>query len=216
MPQQFDCSFKAVENQGLEKVIILKRIFRCDTVKNDPSQIKAKMSEFGNRVLEDMWLTRGCPKSIVITGQPLECEGELRISRYGVPTTNDYDGIHMRGKLATQHYTGSMINILLDNLPGLKLASKIPVNVYGPTSYAAVLKNGCPAQQPKFNPSKSKKQFNPAQPQSVRNGWQGAPPGVTRNMVNNPATGTNNTPLGERYFYNVKTQNRFTSSVSGN
>ena len=59
------------ENKGLEKVIILKRVFRCDTIKDDPCQIK-----YGNRVLEDLWLSRGCPKNIVITGQPLECEGD--------------------------------------------------------------------------------------------------------------------------------------------
>ena len=31
------------ENKGLEKVVILKRIFRCDLPKNDPSQIKPRL-----------------------------------------------------------------------------------------------------------------------------------------------------------------------------
>ena len=50
---------RLTENKDLEKVIILKRIFRCDTIKDDPSQIKSKMSEYGNRVIEDVWLSRG-------------------------------------------------------------------------------------------------------------------------------------------------------------
>ena len=48
----------------MEKVIIVKRMFRCDTIKADPSQIKEKLSEFGNRVLEDLWLSKGCPKNM--------------------------------------------------------------------------------------------------------------------------------------------------------
>ena len=65
-------------NPELENVVILKRIFRCDIQQNDPAQIKNKLSEFGNRVLDDMWLTKGCPKNIIIAHQPLECQGEAK------------------------------------------------------------------------------------------------------------------------------------------
>ena len=104
------------KNQKLENVIIFKRMFRCDTLLNDPLQIRSKLSEYGNRVLEDTWLTRGCPKNISIVLQPLECDGDLRLSRFGNPNLRGYDGVHMRGGLAVQHYTGSVINAVLDVL----------------------------------------------------------------------------------------------------
>jgi hypothetical protein len=218
------------EHEGLEKVIILKRIFRCDTVQDDPSQIRAKLSEFGNRVLEDIWLTKGCPKNIVISHQPLECDGDLRISRYGFPSTKEYDGIHMRGKMAIQHYTGSVINVLLDNLTEFEATIKIPVSISQPTTYASVLKNDISSQQSKLNPKSrfNKSQFfqppySSAQPKfghySNRNAGPHFPTGGNHDVPSawrNPATGTNETPSGEKYFYNVNTQNRFTSSVSGN
>ena len=108
------------ENGSLEKVIILKRIFRCDPLRDDPSQIKSKLSDFGNRVLEDIYLSKGCPENISISYQPLECQGALRVSRYGSPSAKNYDGVHLRGKLAVQHYTGSMINVLSDAIPNIK------------------------------------------------------------------------------------------------
>ena len=202
-------------HDGLEKVIILKRMFRCDTIRNDPSQIRAKMSEFGNRVLEDIWLTKGCPKNIIITGQHLECEGDLRKSRFGLQSAKDYDGIHLRGELAVQHYTGSIINVLLDNLPELRATPTLPVNLSQPGSYANVVKNGTHHQQSKFNPRRKfhRQTFNQAhqaQPKFVPDGVGNAA------NFKNPTTGTNNTPLGERFVYNVNTQNRFTSNVSGN
>ena len=174
------------------------------------------MSEFGNRVLEDMWLTRGCPKNIVITEQHLECDGDLKNARFGLQSAKDYDGIHMRGKLAVQHYTGSVINVLLDNLPELKVSPTLPVNLTQPSSYANVLKNGTKSQRSKFNPKQkiNRQPFNQTQPTFIPNGVGNANPGSTN--LRNPTTGTNKTPLGERYVYNVNTQNRFTSSVSGN
>jgi hypothetical protein len=193
-------------NEGLEKVIILKRVFRCDPVKNDPSQIRDKMSEYGNRVLEDMWLAKGCPKNIVIASQPLECDGPLRISRYGYPSSREYDGIHMRGKMAVQHYTGSVINVLMDNLCGFEASPRIPLNKPQHSTYANVVKNG-----------QNKTTFQP----STQAGFNGnfkkttglnSDTGYTRQST----TGTNETPLGGGYFYNVKTQNRFTHSASGN
>ena len=104
------------ENKSLDNVLIFKRIFRCDTLKNDPTQIRSKLSDFGNRVLDDLWLTKGCPKNIKIVEQPLKCQGDLRVSRFGFPSAQGYDGVHMRGKLAVQHYTGSLINVVLDAL----------------------------------------------------------------------------------------------------
>ena len=102
--KMFELAQKSLaENRHLEKVIILKRIFRCDLPKDDPSQIKSRLSEYGNRVLEDIYLSKGCPKNISISYQPLECQGAMRVSRYGSPSAKNYDGVHMRGQLGVQH-----------------------------------------------------------------------------------------------------------------
>ena len=123
------------ENKCLKKVIILKRIFRCDLLIEDPSQIRNKLSEYGNRVLEDIYLSKGCPDNISISYQPLECHDALRALRYGQPTARNYDGVHLRGNLAVQHYTGSIVNVLIDTLPNL--AHKPTINILPPTdSYA--------------------------------------------------------------------------------
>ena len=75
--------------------------------------MKLQLSEYGNRVLEDMWLSKGCPKNIVIAAQNLDCTGSLRNDRFGLKSDRNYDGIHMNGKLGVQHYTEIIINILM-------------------------------------------------------------------------------------------------------
>lgn len=159
-------------------------------MKDDPAQIKYKLSEFGNRVLEDMWLTKGCPKNISIAQQPLQCEGNLRIARYGFPSSRNYDGIHMRGKMAVQHYTGSLINVLLDVLPGSKTSTKsTPPPTLPPQSFA--------------QPQLVRGFVHPSVTSSPRPGDQF--PDATHAM---PPRGQN--------MYNVNTQNRFSTFVSGN
>ena len=102
------------ENPTLEQVIILKRIFRCDPKNRDPLGMKSQLSEYGNNLLDELWMTRGCPQNIKIEKQALECDGELRVARFGLPSANGYDGTHFRGEMAVQHYTASMLNVLLD------------------------------------------------------------------------------------------------------
>ena len=114
-------------------------MFRSDSLKNDPAQIKHHLSEYGNRVLDDLWLSKGCPKNIKIMKQDLDCKGELRMSRFGAPSSKGYDGVHMRGKLATQHYTRSVIDILLDVMPNVL---QTPPGMPGPKLYAKAVKNG--------------------------------------------------------------------------
>ena len=101
------------KNPSLRKVIILKRIYRCD------NNIKESLSQFANSVYDDYWRKRGCPSNIVIADQKLQCDGNLRMQRYGDGNLNNYDGIHMRGRLATQHYTKSMIDVFTTVFPHL-------------------------------------------------------------------------------------------------
>ena len=190
------------ENSELKKVIILKRMFRCDTIKADPSQIKEKLSEFGNRVLDDLWLSKGCPKNIVVAQQHLEFEGNLRIQRFGLPSAKNYDGIHMRGKMAVQHYTGSLINILLNNLPNLNGPLKTPVNIsqqqsQPPRTFASVLKTGLKSAQPKLVGRDVPASGDWRVP--VGQNVQSRAPGVGKNRnINN-------------YQYNIPTSNMFSN-----
>ena len=59
------------EHPQLKKVIILKRIYRCD------NQIRESLSQFANSVYDDLWRSNGSPDDIVIGDQKLQCEGNL-------------------------------------------------------------------------------------------------------------------------------------------
>ena len=72
-------------------------------------------------------MEKGCPKNIKIHDIGMDCYGQLREKRYGIPGTRGYDGkfvdnIHMRGVLAVKHYTDSFIRMLrpgaADGSPG--------------------------------------------------------------------------------------------------
>ena len=72
------------ENPSLEKVILLKRNFRCDPNFIDPEGIKNRLSEFANDSYDHIWKKNGEPTKIVIADQNLkECHGELRRLRFG-------------------------------------------------------------------------------------------------------------------------------------
>ena len=67
----------------------------------------------------NIWMEKGCPQNIIIEDQHMECQGQLRIKRFGDPGYSGHDGkpwdgIHMRGRLAIRHYTNSVIRILSD------------------------------------------------------------------------------------------------------
>ena len=100
------------ENTNLNQVVLMKQPYRCDFSNLDPHQIRSKLRDFGNRVLDDLWLSRGCPKNIKIADQKLECTGDLRVARFGQVNHSNFDGIHYSGFLGVQHFTGSMINAL--------------------------------------------------------------------------------------------------------
>ena len=97
---------------NLQRVVIVKRPARYD------SQIKAHLSVYGNQVLDS--LCRNVGNKIVIGDQDLFCDGELRIARFGSPNSQNYDGIHMKGKLGIQHMKETFINMLTGIFSHLK------------------------------------------------------------------------------------------------
>ena len=56
-----------------------------------------------------------------------------------------FDGIHLNGKLATQHYTRSFLNVILDALPNFKTPKHmlLPSKSSDQKSYANVVKAQC-------------------------------------------------------------------------
>ena len=137
----FEIAEKSLENHNLERVILMKRVFRCDI--DDPNGLRHKLSEYGNRVLDDIWLDKGCPKNIILGQQHLEGNPEQIIQRFGDPLESNFDGVNLRGKLAVQHYTRSFLNVLLDNLPSTKVPDHMlfqPSSHYKQRSYASVTK----------------------------------------------------------------------------
>ena len=66
--------------------------------------------------IDAKWLQNGCPANISIQDQKLDCQGNLRIKRYGqideiTQSGKPWDGVHMRGRLAVRHYTNSVNRI---------------------------------------------------------------------------------------------------------
>ena len=111
----------------------MKRMFRCDVEGNGQNKMLQNLSEYGNRVLEDMWLSSGCPDKISIVGQGLDCEGTLKTDRFGSQSNANFDGIHMNGKLGVQHYTGSIVNVLLDHIDELKINPTVKIKLTQPS-----------------------------------------------------------------------------------
>ena len=107
------------KNHCLKKVIILKRIFRCD------DQTKESLSRFANSVYDDIWMRKGRPSNICIADQKLQCDGNLRTLRYGNRRYDNYDGVHMRGRLSTQHYTRSIIDVFTAAYPELLIPNTV-------------------------------------------------------------------------------------------
>ena len=102
-----------LQNSHLKRVIILKRIFRCD------SQAKQSLSRFANTVYDQLWESRGRPSNIIIADQNLSSEGRLRDLRFGFPTHRNFDGVHLHGTQGIQHYTRSVIDVFTKVFPSL-------------------------------------------------------------------------------------------------
>ena len=111
------------ETPNLKTVIILSSLPRYDSEDDDPNSIKAKLNNFGNAVYNRLWMQKGCPQNIKIQDQKLECQGPLRIKRFGNPgmvghNGKPWDGIHLRGALAVRHYTSSAARIFATQFRG--------------------------------------------------------------------------------------------------
>ena len=84
----------------------MKRLPRFDRSSQDIVGIKSKISDFANSVLDQEWVQRGNPHNIQIVQLDLiQGSNHLKILVYGSPESRHVDGIHLRGRGATRHFT---------------------------------------------------------------------------------------------------------------
>ena len=177
------------KNPNLQKVIILKSLPRYDSARTDPNSIKNKLNQIGNTFYDTLWMQSGCPSNIQIADQNLDCQGPLRRERFGNPgqvgrDRKPWDGIHMRGAFAAQHYTNSLVRIISDLSP------------HFPRQAAADFHRSCPQaiyqSRARSNQSSYQRSRLPA-----------------NHNTGNKAANHNTGNMQGRYSYHVPTKNRF-------
>ena len=109
--------FTAAENAlrtqpSLKKVVLMKRIPRCDPASVDPSSLKSELSLLFNSTLDKLWRNSNSKTNIVIGEHSIECTGAKKEARYREVGTGRFDGIHMFGRLDKHAYTESVNNII--------------------------------------------------------------------------------------------------------
>ena len=123
----------------------------------------------------------------------------------------------MRGKLAVPHYTGSVINVLLDVLQQPNTTTTPPIQ-----TYANIAKKFTNPNEKRVKFGQTASGCGPAQPQlgnktfAQMSGQFNRTAGRQYNQKFIPSSGINRTPLVGNYQYNVETQNRFAFPASGN
>ena len=98
----------------LKQVILNERVPRYDNLK--------QLSENANKELYQLREASVYKDKIHIGKHTLECEGELRNSRYGYPSEKCYDAIHLRGRTGKKSYTESILNIFSE--AGIQVCGK--------------------------------------------------------------------------------------------
>ena len=99
-----------LNNPGVEKVLILDRTPRFDLPSADPTNLKSKLSEYGNKVFRDV--LENCDVKAKISVASHTLPNQLQQNLYGHPDRRGYDGIHLNGPDGRNHYTRSVCNIL--------------------------------------------------------------------------------------------------------
>ena len=103
----YNIAEKALEQNQDMKVIIVKRLPRFDPINSDPKGIKSQLSNFGNHVLDQLWIKKGRPQNIQIVEFEIGCSGPgyLKDLIYGSTKSQYYDGINLNGSGAQRHFT---------------------------------------------------------------------------------------------------------------
>ena len=78
-------------------------------------KLKSDLSEYGNQVYDQLFLKRGRPGKIRIVELDLKCSesGYLRSIIFGNPGESKFDGLHLRGKFASRHFSYRAVQAIL-------------------------------------------------------------------------------------------------------
>ena len=103
----FNLAIRVTEENPDVKVVIMKRMPRFDTKSQDPTSAKSKLSDFADRVYDQLWFKHGSPANIKIATLNLGCSTSQHLKNIimGNPDSQSYDGIHLRGPAASRHFT---------------------------------------------------------------------------------------------------------------
>jgi hypothetical protein len=103
----FDVAEDALKhNSNLKRVVIVKRLPRFDRSRDEILGIKSQLSKYGNNCYDQQFIKRGRPDNIdIIELDGLDSSGYLRSIVYGDVNKENYDGIHLRGRYASRHFT---------------------------------------------------------------------------------------------------------------
>ena len=103
----FEVAEEALKNtQMLKRVIIVKRLPRYDTNKDDILGIKSQLSEFANTCYDQLWVKRGRPNNIhIVQLEGFNSNNYLRKIVYGETKNRNYDGVHLGGQHTARHFT---------------------------------------------------------------------------------------------------------------
>ena len=75
----FEVAKNAIKQRQDLKVIVMKRLPRFDRSSQDILGIKAQLSEYANKVYEQLWLKAGCPQNIHILELNLNTENSKHL-----------------------------------------------------------------------------------------------------------------------------------------
>ena len=76
------------------------------------------MSSCGNTVYDQIWQKKGSPENIKIIEIDLKCSSSTYLKEliFGNAASSSFDGIHLRGKAASQHFTYRAIGAIKETL----------------------------------------------------------------------------------------------------
>ena len=100
------------DHPALRKVILMKRAPRYDPLEKDPLNLKPQLSSLADSISFGLWCESKFRDRIILGGQRIPRGREEHCDVFGVPGSNSFDGIHMRGPSGFSFLTENMQKVL--------------------------------------------------------------------------------------------------------
>ena len=126
----FEIAEEAVEKNPDLEVIIVKRLPRHDKSSHDILNIKSRLSNYANTVYDQLLMKSNFASKIHVVELNLETQkfAFLRELVFGNQSFENFDGVHLRGKGASRHFTYRAIQVMRTVFPrrGKKVFDSFP------------------------------------------------------------------------------------------